>query len=583
MHHILRYILLALIGLYPCAFQAQGFRVSFNGLPAVPDTASRTLYVHLPEHTDSSFHAVLSWEMPDTSVDDAEALWNDSLVHNGSTVYVQHWRNGATFVVQEHTWQVAFTTLPLVSVAYPPDGLAGLYDETEGTFTLIDSRQRTEAQSVFTTPCQVKYRGGTARSFPKKSYTLSLLDEAGAERDATVLGIRADDKWVLDAMAIDFLRMRNRVAFDVWNDMSPLRDADMLRNGSKGYYVEVIINGCYNGLYCLSDKVNRKLLGLKKPQVESDNTVTLRGALYKCISNGTNTSRMYFPTDDSQDYASSEPEDMTWVQGTKWKDWELAYPDDYAVHEAWLPLLRTIRFVEGVTEDPDSVDRHLADYFFVDNMVDYTVFLFALMCNDNMMHNGYLSVKNMTKDDARIWMTLWDLDASLGRDGFASEHFTDRAFSAFILLETRPFRQLFDKQDSDFMQRCAERWFALKDNLFAPDSIMQRIHRYASLLHDSGAWSRESALWDGKIQVPGFPLVRLGDELQKEIARVEEWYRGNHGYVDRIFCNATSIRTPTYQPFTSIYDVHGRAYPGDTRFEQLPRGIYIINGRKYVK
>lgn len=157
MHHILRYILLALIGLYPCAFQAQGFLFTCNGLPAVPDTASRTLYVHLPEHTDSSFHAVLSWEMPDTSVDDAEALWNDSLVHNGTPVYVQHWRNGATFVVQEHTWQVAFTTLPLVSVAYPPDGLAGLYDETEGTFTLIDSRQRTDAQSVFTTPCQVKY------------------------------------------------------------------------------------------------------------------------------------------------------------------------------------------------------------------------------------------------------------------------------------------------------------------------------------------------------------------------------------------------------------------------------------------
>ena len=60
MHFILRYVLLALIGLYPCAFQAQGFRVSFNGLPAVPDTVSRTLYVHLPEHTDSIFHAVLS-------------------------------------------------------------------------------------------------------------------------------------------------------------------------------------------------------------------------------------------------------------------------------------------------------------------------------------------------------------------------------------------------------------------------------------------------------------------------------------------------------------------------------------------
>ena len=52
-------------------------------------------------------------------------------------------------------------------------------------------------------------------------------------------------------MAIDRVRMRNRLNFDVWNAMSKTpyaTDYDQ-RNGTQGVFVELFINGQYHGLY----------------------------------------------------------------------------------------------------------------------------------------------------------------------------------------------------------------------------------------------------------------------------------------------------------------------------------------------
>ena len=64
-----------------------------------------------------------------------------------------------------------------------------------------------------------KYRGGTSKNYEKKNYAVKLVDEFGLKLSASILGMRDDNSWILDAMAVDKARMRNRVAFDIWNAM----------------------------------------------------------------------------------------------------------------------------------------------------------------------------------------------------------------------------------------------------------------------------------------------------------------------------------------------------------------------------
>ena len=79
-------------------------------------------------------------------------------------------------------------------------------------------------------------------------------------------------------MAIDRICMRNRIGMDIWNEFSKLPyETDYgQRSGTVGQFVELYLNGEYKGIYCMSDEINRKLLGLKKYKNN-----TIQGILYK--------------------------------------------------------------------------------------------------------------------------------------------------------------------------------------------------------------------------------------------------------------------------------------------------------------
>lgn len=72
--------------------------------------------------------------------------------------------------------------------------------------------------------------------------------------------------------------MRNRLCMDLWNSFSPvpyINDEPDAINGTRGKFVEVLVNGKYQGLYCLSEKIDRKQLKLKKDYEDG-------GVLFKC-------------------------------------------------------------------------------------------------------------------------------------------------------------------------------------------------------------------------------------------------------------------------------------------------------------
>ncbi|MBQ5370291.1 MAG: CotH kinase family protein, partial [Bacteroidaceae bacterium] len=104
-----------------------------------------------------------------------------------------------------------------------------------------------------------KYRGATAQNYDKKSYAIKLRDEKGESVDREFFGLRDDNNWILDAMAIDKACMRNRVSTDLWNDFAtyPYHRREgwekKARQGTRGEFVEVFLNGTYHGLYCMTE------------------------------------------------------------------------------------------------------------------------------------------------------------------------------------------------------------------------------------------------------------------------------------------------------------------------------------------
>ncbi len=390
-------------------------------------------------------------------------------------------------------------SLPLVNVQVNINLVTSNYF-VPGNITIAERNDSTVLFSSY--HCQVRQRGMLALSLPKKSFSIKLVDEQGEKLDANLLNLRTDNSWILDAMGYDRLRMRNRLCFDIWNQYSQTSwDTNYgRRNGTVGTMVEVFINGQYHGIYCLSDKVNRQLLNLRKARVNDDGSVTVKGLLYKGISDYQSTLTSY--EEQSTNY-------------TEWNQFELQYPDEYPSLQTWQPLMNLIDF--NSQSDDQYFNDHLNEWYYMDNLVDYWILLVAFGLKDMPYKNTFLSTPDINFEH-RYMITPWDMDACLGR-GWSGSIVADLS-TVHRLDYFAPFNRLVLKNSNGFRQKVAKRWFELIETTLSQANVESHITAIAQRYVESGAWQREYERWKST-------HAKIGSNIYSEVQYVTSWYSDN--------------------------------------------------------
>lgn len=411
--------------------------------------------------------------------------------------------------------------LPTLQLTLPDSCFSGnlsvnhsLAEYNAGTMVLTDTDG-----SVVSLPVKCKIHGATAAQYTMKpSLAMKLSDPITGEIDSCLLGIRTCSSWILDAMAIDRINMRNRVAFDIWNAMSRLPYSTDFggRNGTLGRFVELSINGNSYGIYCLNDKINRKLLGLKKPKLNADGTLkTLRGALYK---SGT--------TDIDNQNTPGFFLNYTVCVAEYHNAWELKEPEDFPCEAAWAPLLE---FYNG-----NKNYAYVKSHYYLQNLVDNHLFVMALAIQDNWGNkNKYVSVVDMSAagDDARLVYTPWDLDTSLGGrydGGFYDGHYSDWRPQDVDKAATQVFASCTG--EAEYKQMLRDRWIELRTTSLSVDSVAARMRAYTTLFVQSGAWQRQWSTFQARQYKP-----KLVEDLSVEVELVINWYRDRFAQLDAYF------------------------------------------------
>lgn len=393
------------------------------------------------------------------------------------------------------------SSLPQVNIAFSADSTSRDYF-VPGDITIAQY-----GEEDVTHKCLIRRRGKTSVFLPKKSYSIKLVDDNGENVDDNLLNLRTDNTWILDAMAIDKLRMRNRVIFDIWNEFSHTMWSTNYgnRNGTVGTMVEVYVNNHYNGIYCLSDKVNRQLLNLRKAKVNDDGSVTVKGLLYKGKGNGISNALLDYDTDRTDT--------------TLWNTIELQYPDQYPSLATWQPLMDLIDF-NGKTE-MEYFKQHYQEWYYVDNLVDYWVLLVAFGIDDMPYKNTYISTPDINFEH-RYMITPWDLDASLGRGCDGSEVQLHSSLSR--LNDFAPYNRLVPYNIDGFKNLLARRWEQLVEAELSPSRLRGSLTAIAQRYIESGAWQREAERWGGT-------SIDIVQDIDQEIEYVMSWYQRNTSYV----------------------------------------------------
>ena len=463
----------------------------------------------------------------------------------------------------------AETVMPVLRVNFEGN-FAKDMEYIQGSMTLTNTDG-----SVVALPAKFKTRGATALNYSMKpSFNMKLRETDGAEIDSSLLNLRSCSSWILDAMAIDRICMRNRVAFDIWNAYSylPYSTDFGSRNGTVGRFVEVYINDAYHGIYCMTDRINRKLLDLKKVKENEDYTNTIRGVLYK---HGT--------TNIEDQSTTGFSEDST-VCVIRYHDaWEHQEPEDYAGLASWQPLLDAY--------DKNDDYSYVESKYYVDNLADYTLLIMALSIADNWGNkNKYLSIRNIqeTGDKSRMVYTPWDLDTSFG-GGSTGQNYNGNYFdwpvSSITKNPVAPFSTCC--MQASFKQKLKDKWQTLRSGVFSVKSVAARLYEYRDLFVNSGAWQRQSDYFDTQKYKPCYVY-----DLPAEIDSIVKWYTARFAEMD-VFFDTTPSAIETVSGTTGnnnanapIYDLSGRKVATGTwekANELLPKGIYTQQGQKFSK
>ncbi|MEM8568350.1 MAG: CotH kinase family protein, partial [Bacteroidota bacterium] len=125
------------------------------------------------------------------------------------------------------------------------------------TMTIIEDKgaernfledQDDPAKQDYSGSIQIEIRGSTsACCSPKKQYALTTYDTQGEKENVSLLGMPDENDWILNAFAFDPSLMRDYISYQTALSMGEY--------ASRGRYVEVLLNGQYQGVYVLQEKL----------------------------------------------------------------------------------------------------------------------------------------------------------------------------------------------------------------------------------------------------------------------------------------------------------------------------------------
>lgn len=420
-----------------------------------------------------------------------------------------------------------------------------------------------------------KIRGTSSQQYDKKSYRVELWsDETGAEMaDTTFLGLRSDDDWNLESMWAQPLRLRDKVANQLWMEMYQLpylENEPEALPGIRMEYVDLYLNGDYVGVYALTERMDRKQLGLRKYNG------SLRGLLFKGNGYGAPTFDTLPNFDNTLD---------------TWANYEWVYPNESDTVIDWSALYNFTNFVMNATDN--AFYSQYSTLFDANNAVDYFLFINVLKAMDNMGRN--LFVARYKKTSPFLYMP-WDMDAiwGLDTDGYQTVDATGFMTNGF-------YDRLLDDCSADgFVAMAQNRYNALRETLLTREHIMELVQAQYDLLVANGAYEREHEAWP-EFTVDPSQLDYMSDWFDARFAYLDEQINSACGTWDshenvelsmvEVFPNPAkdriNIRFAEAQPrdvMIRMYDMTGmlvysvscRAQSFSIPIQGLSHGIYML-------
>lgn len=312
----------------------------------------------------------------------------------------------------------------------------------EKDFTIINLQAELPIPSEHKIPCniqitehgetdkysaKIKRRGGFSMQYPKHSYSISF------KNSISFGNLPAQKSWIMNANFIDKTFLRHKLNYDLFRKMN-------LQNKSpQSEFAELFINGKYNGLYVIMEKMDEfRLFSF----IDENEAVIFKDCpifhfeKLKQVQDSMNYYQQEFPDHDKTDKS-------------------------YLMDSLW----------NFLHQSNDSVfASKVSEVFDLRNILDWHLLLLFSNNGDGILKNFFLFREN---NHSKYQVALWDYDHSFGRDGDGSAHFE---MDTINIYRSILFNRLMNLNVNGYQAQLKNRWQELRMNgIFTEKAIFSMI------------------------------------------------------------------------------------------------------------
>jgi subtilisin-like proprotein convertase family protein len=366
----------------------------------------------------------------------------------------------------------------------------------------------------------IETRGASSAGFPKKSYSIELRDFTGAELEQSLCGYPAESDWVLSAQYTDKTLMRGIISFEMMRQMGWW--------APRSRPVELFLNGAYQGVYILMERVKRDdnrvdIAGLSANDNSGDDLTG--GYILKVDKNsgssdpGWNSRYLPLPAGDSIyiSYYYPDAADIT--------------PQQTQYIKAYIDSFETA-LIGPDYQHPDSGYQRYVD---VERAAEAFIIQELTRSIDAYRKSFYL-YKDKNSNGGKIkFAPVWDYDLSFGNVDFCDgmNYWGWQIDFNYICggdYWLNPFWFERMRTDSTFRKYVRCRWDDLRAGPFATAALHQMIDSMYQELEESQEWN--FTVWPimGQYVWPNF---YIGQNYREEADTLKWWIAQRLNWLDR--------------------------------------------------
>jgi len=403
----------------------------------------------------------------------------------------------------------------------------GLIYNGEGAMNSID-----DPWNEYSGKISIELRGESSIEFAKKSFSIELQNADGSNNNVSILALPEENDFVLNGPFSDQTLLKNVLTYELFRITG--------RWAPRTKFIELVINGDYEGVYVLTEKLKRDENRVDIDKLTSEDVsapeltggyILRRDKKHKLLAEEWWTSPVQQPYHERMWYEYYDPE------------YDELTPDQASYIQDWMQEFDETMSGSGFTDPENGYRKYIKTRSFIDMM-----FINEISKGiDNYLFSTYFYKENDADGGQLVAGPPWDYNLGYGNLNYGDGWNAKETYGWSYPQGSRVYWFERLMEDNFYVNQTYCRWTEHRDSIFSDENVMAFIDSCVQVIGDAADRNFARFPTLGNYVWPA--IEPYPETYEGEIDKLKTWLIGRLAWMDDQWLNQGSCNM---QPPTDI-------------------------------